>query len=157
MPSAPYLSRPMPGWVRALLAAMTLCAAAYAVLLVGGGDALGVDPRSWSPVGAFALGAALVCGLRAVATPEERLVWALLGAGIAVEQAGGAVCNRFGPGARHARHDRAAVPRGRGGGRRCRRAEAGVERPRRDDPRGRGQPAGARDRREDFSASTATT
>jgi hypothetical protein len=47
MPSVRYLNRRAPGWVRALLAGLALCGAGYAVLLVGGGIWLGLDPGSW--------------------------------------------------------------------------------------------------------------
>jgi signal transduction histidine kinase len=88
MASARYLPRPVPAWVRALLAALTLCAAVYGVLLVCGGKGLGLDPRSWWPLGAFALAAGLVCGLRAALTRRERLVWGLLALGMATSGAG---------------------------------------------------------------------
>jgi hypothetical protein len=77
-----YLHRSVPAWVRALLAVLTLCAAAYAVLLVGGGEAVGVDPDSWWPLGALALGAGFACFARAAIRRSERVVWALLGVGM---------------------------------------------------------------------------
>src|SRR6185503_3809717 len=61
MSSVRYLNRHAPGWVRVLLAGLALCGAGYAVLLVGGGTWVGLDPDSWWPVGALGVGAALAC------------------------------------------------------------------------------------------------
>jgi signal transduction histidine kinase len=84
MASPRYLDRAAPAWMRALLAALVLCAAFYAVLLVGGAGALGLplDPGSWWPIGALHIAAGLSCITRAVMTRRERLVWGLLGAGV---------------------------------------------------------------------------
>jgi signal transduction histidine kinase len=81
MSSARYLDRAAPTWVRALLAALVLCAALYAVLLVGGAKALGlsVDPGSWWPLGALAVTSGFFCTTRALLRRRERLAWALLG------------------------------------------------------------------------------
>jgi signal transduction histidine kinase len=83
MSSARYLHRTVPAWMRVLLYALALCAALYAVLLVGGAEAVGlpVDPASWWPIGALAIGAGLACVARAALMRHERLVWSLLGAG----------------------------------------------------------------------------
>jgi len=80
MARAPYLDRSVPAWIRALLAALALSAALYAVLLVGGAEAVGLplDPHSWWPVGALGLAASLACGVRAASSRHERVVWALL-------------------------------------------------------------------------------
>jgi len=77
---ARYLDRPAPAWIRALLGALALVAALYAVLLAGGAEAVGLplDPHSWWPVGALALGASLACAARAATERDERVVWALL-------------------------------------------------------------------------------
>jgi signal transduction histidine kinase len=82
MSSPRYLHRTVPAWVRVLLSALVLGAALYAVLLVGGAEAVGlpVDPASWWAVGALAIGAGLACVARAAALRSERLVWSLLGA-----------------------------------------------------------------------------
>jgi signal transduction histidine kinase len=90
MASTPYLHRSVPAWVRVLLVALVLCAALYAVLLVGGAEAVGlpVDPDSWWPIGGLAVAAGLACGVRAATTNRERLVWSLLGAGMASWGAG---------------------------------------------------------------------
>jgi len=88
MPSVRYLNRRAPGWVRALLAGLALCGAGYAVLLVGGGIWLGLDPASWWPVGILGLGAALACAARAVSGRRERDAWTLLAAGVASWAAG---------------------------------------------------------------------
>ena len=55
MASTPHLPRPVPGWVRALLALQAACAALYAVLLAGAAEAVGLplDPDSWCPLGAL--------------------------------------------------------------------------------------------------------
>jgi two-component system cell cycle sensor histidine kinase/response regulator CckA len=83
MASVRYLDRSVPLRVRALLGALTMAAGAYAVLLVGGGARIGLwDPRSWWPIGALALGAAVVCAARAATHRSERHVWILLGAGL---------------------------------------------------------------------------
>jgi signal transduction histidine kinase len=81
MASRRYLHRSVPAWVRALLAALALCAALYALLLVGGADAVGLqfDPVSWWPIGALAIVAALLCLARAAHFRAERLVWSVLG------------------------------------------------------------------------------
>jgi peptidoglycan/LPS O-acetylase OafA/YrhL len=62
MPVARYLDARVPAWIRALLGTLALGAALYALLLVGAARAVGVplDPRSWWPLGALALIAALV-------------------------------------------------------------------------------------------------
>jgi signal transduction histidine kinase len=90
MPSPRYLDRAAPTWVRALLAALALCAALYAVLLVGGAEAAGlpVDPDSWWPIGALALAAGFMCSMRALVRSRERLVWTLLGIGMTSSGAG---------------------------------------------------------------------
>jgi two-component system cell cycle sensor histidine kinase/response regulator CckA len=90
MVSARYLDRSVPAWVRALLAALALCAALYAVLLVGGGEAVGLplDPDSWGPIGVLALASAFACGVRAATRRCERLVWSLLAAGMLCSGAG---------------------------------------------------------------------
>jgi signal transduction histidine kinase len=82
MSHARYLDRPAPAWIRALLAALAFGAALYAVLLVGGAEAVGlpIDPHSWWPVGALAVTASLACAVRAATTPRERVVWALVAA-----------------------------------------------------------------------------
>jgi signal transduction histidine kinase len=79
-----YLDRAAPAWVRALLAALLVCAALYALVLVSAGDPLGLDlnPRSWWPIGAFTLAAAVSCLARAAHQRQERLPWALLGLGM---------------------------------------------------------------------------
>ena len=81
MASRRYLHRSVPAWVRALLAALALCAALYASLLVGGAGAVGLplDPVSWWPIGALAIVAALLCLARAARLPGERMVWSMLG------------------------------------------------------------------------------
>ena len=83
MSSPRYLDRSVPAWVRVLLAALVLGASLYAVLLVGGGEAVGmpVEPAFWWPIGVLAIGAGLACVTRAVTLRRERLVWSLLGAG----------------------------------------------------------------------------
>ena len=88
MPSVRYLNRRAPGPVRALLTGLALCGAGYAVLLVGGGTWLGLDPDSWWPVGILALGAALACTARAAHGRRERDAWTLLAAAVASWAAG---------------------------------------------------------------------
>jgi signal transduction histidine kinase len=84
MSSPRYLDRTVPAWVRVLLSALVLGAALYAVLLVGGAEAVGlpVDPASWWPIGVLAMGAGLACVVRAASLRRERLVWSLLGVGM---------------------------------------------------------------------------
>jgi signal transduction histidine kinase len=84
MSSPRYVDRAAPSWVRALLAALLLCAALYAVLLVGGAEALGlgVDPDSWWPIGVLSVCSGGFCAARAVLQRRERLAWALLSVGI---------------------------------------------------------------------------
>jgi signal transduction histidine kinase len=86
MASPRYLHRSVPAWVRALLYALVLCAALYAVLLVGGAAAVGVrlDPATWWPIGLLAIGAALGCAARAWTLRHERLVWSILSLGTAI-------------------------------------------------------------------------
>jgi signal transduction histidine kinase len=88
MSSVRYLNRRAPGWVRVLLAGLALCGAGYAVLLVGGGTWLGLDPDSWWPVGALGVGAALACTARAARGRRERDAWTLLAAAMASWAAG---------------------------------------------------------------------
>ena len=90
MAPARYLDRPAPAWIRALLAALTLGAALYAVLLVGGANVVGlpVDPDSWWPIGALALVSAFACATRALVRRRERLVWTLVALGMASSGAG---------------------------------------------------------------------
>jgi len=90
MPSARYLDRAAPSWVRALLAVLVVCAAGYAVLLVGAAEAVGIDadPQSWSPVGVLAVAAGVACLARAVLRRRERVVWALAGIATTVWGAG---------------------------------------------------------------------
>src|SRR6185436_8297015 len=88
MSSVRYLNRHAPGWVRVLLAGLALCGAGYAVLLVGGGTWVGLDPDSWWPVGALGVGAALACTARAVRGRHERDAWTLLAAAMASWAAG---------------------------------------------------------------------
>ena len=88
MSSVRYLNRRAPGWVRALLVGLALCGAGYAVLLVGGGTWLGLDPDSWWPVGALGVGAALACMARATRGRRERDAWTLLAAAMASWAAG---------------------------------------------------------------------
>jgi signal transduction histidine kinase len=90
MAAPPYLDRTVPAWGRALLTALALASALYAVLLVGGAEAVGLplDPRSWWPVGALALTASLACAVRAATRPDERAVWALFAAATLVWGAG---------------------------------------------------------------------
>src|SRR4051794_32655330 len=85
MVSHRHLDRAVPSWVRALLAALTLAAALYAVLLVGSARAVGlpVDPDSWAPLGGLALASAGVCITRAQRSRRERMAWTLLGVGMA--------------------------------------------------------------------------
>ena len=84
MSSPRYLDRTVPAWVRVLLSALVLGAALYAVLLVGGAEAVGlpVDPASWWPIGVLAMGAGFACVVRATSLRRERLVWSLLGVGM---------------------------------------------------------------------------
>ena len=84
MASRRYLNRSVPAGVRGLLCALALCAALYAVLLVGGGELAGLslDPDSWWPIGVLATGAGLACLARAALLPGERLVWSVLGIGM---------------------------------------------------------------------------
>jgi two-component system cell cycle sensor histidine kinase/response regulator CckA len=84
MPSTLQLPRSAPAWVRALLAAQALCTALYAVLLVGGAEALGLpfDPDSWWPIGALALTSGIASAARAATVRPERLVWSVLAAGM---------------------------------------------------------------------------
>jgi signal transduction histidine kinase len=84
MASPRYLDRAAPASVRALLAALLVCAVLYALLLVGAGDALGVglNAGSWWPIGALNVAAGCSCLVRAVHMPRERIPWALLGAGM---------------------------------------------------------------------------
>src|SRR6188472_2971069 len=84
MSSPRYLDRAAPAWVRALLAAVLVCAALYALVLVGAGDLLGLDlnPGSWWPIGALTLAAATSCLARAAHQRQERLPWTLLGLGL---------------------------------------------------------------------------
>jgi hypothetical protein len=90
MSSPRYVDRAAPAWVRALLTALFACAALYAVLLVGGGEALGLplDPGSWLPIGVLNLCAACSCIGRAVYRPRERRAWALLGTGMLFSSSG---------------------------------------------------------------------
>jgi signal transduction histidine kinase len=88
MRPARYLNRRAPAWIRALLVALALCGAGYAVLLVGDGAWLGPDPHSWWPPGALALAAALACGARAAGAGRERPAWILFGTAIATWGAG---------------------------------------------------------------------
>src|SRR5688500_15261919 len=83
MASPHYLHRYVPPWVRTLLYALALCAALYALLLVGAARAVGLDLASgcWWPIGTFAVGAVLLSSVRAARTSSERLVWSLLGIG----------------------------------------------------------------------------
>jgi signal transduction histidine kinase len=85
-----YLDRATPRPVRALLTALILCAALYAVLLVGGADALGLafEPSSWWPIGAFNVAAGICCLARAALSRRERRAWALLGLGMVSSGAG---------------------------------------------------------------------
>jgi signal transduction histidine kinase len=80
-----YLDRAAPTWVRALLGVLALCAALYAVLLVGGarGTGLPSSPESWWPLGVLGIAAGATCAARAAFATGERLVWALLGSAIA--------------------------------------------------------------------------
>jgi hypothetical protein len=84
MSSFRYVDRAASAWARPLLAPLLLCAALYAVLLVGGAEALGlgVDPDSWWPVGVLSVCAGGFCAARAVLQRRERLAGALLGVGI---------------------------------------------------------------------------
>jgi signal transduction histidine kinase/ActR/RegA family two-component response regulator len=70
--------------VRALLALQAVCAATYAVLLVGGGEWVGVslDGGSWWPVGVLGLAGGIACIARAASRRGDRLVWALIAAGL---------------------------------------------------------------------------
>jgi hypothetical protein len=90
MAAARYLDRPVPVWIRALLGALTLAAALYAVLLVGGAEVVGLplDPDSWWPLGALALVSGLACGTRALLRRRERLVCTLLAVGMTSSGAG---------------------------------------------------------------------
>ena len=80
-----YLDRAAPTWVRALLGALALCAALYAVLLTGATDGTGLpsSPESWWPLGLLGVAAGATCAARAAFARHERLVWALLGGAIA--------------------------------------------------------------------------
>jgi signal transduction histidine kinase len=84
MSSPRYLDRAAPTWVRVLLGTSLGAALAYAAVLVGAGDALGIslNPESWWPIGALNLVAAVSCLARAVQVRSERLPWALLGLGM---------------------------------------------------------------------------
>ena len=85
MASPTYLDRAAPSWVRALLGVLALCAALYAVLLVGVTDGTGLPsaPESWWPLGVLGVAAGVTCAARAASARGERLVWALLGSAIA--------------------------------------------------------------------------
>ena len=67
MASPTYLDRAAPTWVRALLGVLALCAALYAVLLVGATDGTGLpsSPESWWPLGVLGIVAGATCAARA--------------------------------------------------------------------------------------------
>jgi signal transduction histidine kinase len=90
MASPRYVDRAAPRWVRALLAALMICAALYAVLLAGGAELLGlpIEPHSWWPIGVLNITAGCSCIARALYRRRERLAWALLGVGITCSGAG---------------------------------------------------------------------
>jgi signal transduction histidine kinase len=100
MASPRYLHQYVPPWVRTLLYALALCASLYALLLVGAARAVGLDldPRSWWPIGTFAIGAGLLSCVRAARTRSERLVWTLLGIGTISWGAGFVAWDVFGSG-----------------------------------------------------------
>jgi len=88
MSPALNLVRAAPAWMRVLLAVQALCACVYALLLFGGGEAAGIDPGSWWPIGVLALVSALSCAVRGARTHGERFAWWLLGLAIACWGAG---------------------------------------------------------------------